>query len=202
MRRWCALAGMAMVAASMGAATPAAACSLFSRHPCTSGVYSVFHHGPYFPDYYGLPFGEDLRLTVESKVAETSGGPSDTPDNDKPDNDKADHKVDTIRQMFAALRACWVPPPQEAARPGTQLSVRFAFKRNGEMIAPPRVTYVSPGVPQETREVYLQAVTAALKRCTPLEFTDAMAGAIAGRPIAIRFVDNRSFAGKTDDHDR
>jgi hypothetical protein len=215
MRRWWALAGTAVAVASIGVATaPAAACGLFSRHPCTPGVCSVFHHGTCIPDY-GSPFGQDLRLTVESKAPETSGGPGDAQDNNKPDNnrpdsnkpdsekpgnDKPDHKVDTIRQMFAALRACWVPPPQDEARPGMQLSVRFAFKRNGEIIASPRVTYVSPGVSPETRETYLQAVTAALERCTPLDFTDGMAGAIAGKPIAIRFIDNRIFPGETDGH--
>jgi len=79
--------------------------------------------------------------------------------------------------------------------------VRFAFKRSGELIAPPRVTYVSPGVPPETRAAYLRAISAALERCTPLHFTPGMAGAIAGKPIAIRFIDNRIFEGRTiDDH--
>ena len=27
--------------------------------------------------------------------------------------------------------------------------------------------------------------------CTPLRFTEGLGGAVAGRPIAIRFVDNR-----------
>jgi hypothetical protein len=62
------------------------------------------------------------------------------------------------------------------------------------------VTYVSPGVSPETREVYLHAVLASLQRCTPLHFTDGMAGAIAGKPIAIRFVDNRILQGDTDGH--
>jgi hypothetical protein len=35
-------------------------------------------------------------------------------------------------------------------------------------------------------------VAAALKRCTPLHFSDGMGGAVAGRPIAVRFVDNRT----------
>jgi hypothetical protein len=48
-----------------------------------------------------------------------------------------------------------------------QCTVRLAFKRDGEM--------------------------AALKRCTPLHFTDGMGGAVAGRPIAIRFVDSRTI---------
>jgi hypothetical protein len=36
-------------------------------------------------------------------------------------------------------------------------------------------------------------VNAALARCTPLHFTEGMSGAVAGRPIAIRFVDNRTI---------
>jgi hypothetical protein len=72
-----------------------------------------------------------------------------------------------------------------------QMSVRFAFKRSGEIIAAPRVTYATPDVPPETRGTYLRAITAALERCTPLRFTEGFGGAVAGRPIAIRFVDNR-----------
>ncbi len=95
--------------------------------------------------------------------------------------------------MFDALRACWVPPQQEQARAGMQMSVRFALKRSGEIIATPRVTYVSPDAPPETRETYHNAITAALERCTPLHLTEGLGGAVAGRPIAVRFVDNRKL---------
>ena len=37
------------------------------------------------------------------------------------------------------------------------------------------------------------AVNAALARCTPLQFGNGMGGAVAGRPIAIRFVDDRTI---------
>ena len=93
--------------------------------------------------------------------------------------------------MFAALRACWVPPPLSDARHGMQMSVRLSFNRNGEIIGTPRVTYTTPKVPQEVKDVYHQAITAALERCTPMQFTSGMGGAIAGRPLSIRFVDNR-----------
>ena len=43
------------------------------------------------------------------------------------------------------------------------------------------------------RDKYRDAIDQALKRCTPLHFTDAMGGAVAGRPIAIRFVDERTI---------
>jgi hypothetical protein len=194
MRRLCALAGMtAMVAAAALGAEPAAACSVFSRHPCAPVVAcSVFHHGPCIPDY-GIPLPQDLRLTIESAAQPTPSATSGER------ADESEHKLNTIRAMFDALRACWVPPDKDDARPGMQMSVRFAFKRSGEMIAPPRVTYATPGVSSETRDTYLHAIDAALERCTPLHFTDGMAGAIAGKPIAIRFVDNRTFEGPTDD---
>jgi hypothetical protein len=107
--------------------------------------------------------------------------------------DTAEEKpLDSIRAMYAALRACWVPPPKDSARHGMQYTIRFAFKRDGEIIAPPRVTYASHDAPADVRDTYREAVNAALARCTPLHFSKAMAGAVAGRPIAIRFVDDRS----------
>ena len=68
--------------------------------------------------------------------------------------------------MFAALRACWVPPLKDEARHGMEYTIRFALKRDGTMIAAPRMTYSSHGVSAATRDVYRDAVDAALKRCT------------------------------------
>ena len=73
-----------------------------------------------------------------------------------------------------------------------EYTIRFALKRDGTMIAAPRMTYSSHEASAETRQVYRKAIDAALKRCTPLHFSGGMAGAVAGRPIAIRFVDDRS----------
>ncbi|HEY2526841.1 MAG TPA: hypothetical protein VGJ20_02660 [Xanthobacteraceae bacterium] len=100
--------------------------------------------------------------------------------------------VDSIAAMFTALRACWVPPPKDKARQGMEYTVRFAFKRDGEVLAPPRRTYSSHDAPTDVRDVYRDAINAALARCTPLHFSREMAEAVAGRPIAIRFVDNRT----------
>src|SRR5262249_38939041 len=162
------VAGIAAVATLY--AEPAVAVCVFRQQPCV-------------PDYE-FWVGEDLRLTIESSPDRCTST-EQRPDGSEPE-------VDSICAMFDRLRACWVPPNEDEARPGTQLSVRFAFKRSGEIIAAPRVTYVSPGVGPEMREIYLNAITAALARCTPLHFSTGMAGAVVGRPIAIRFVDNRT----------
>src|SRR5262245_6500683 len=91
-------------------------------------------------------------------------------------SDAPEPRLHSIRDMFAALRACWTPPDQDAARSGMQMSVRFAFKRNGEIIAPPRVTYTSPDASPNVRETYHHAIMTALERCTPLDFSEGLAG--------------------------
>jgi hypothetical protein len=67
----------------------------------------------------------------------------------------------------------------------------LSFKRSGEIFAPPRVTYTNKDADSDTRRSYRRAIDAAIERCTPMPFTDAMGGAIAGRTISIRFIDKR-----------
>ena len=176
-----------------------APCSVLSGHPCHPSFCGVFHGGPCFP--YDLPaLGEALRLTIVSTDDnDPTGRPAGGSDANAGDHEasKDDHALDTIRDMFAALRACWIPPPKDAARHGMEYTIRFAFKRDGEMIAPPRMTYSSHDAPAEMRNVYRDAVHAALARCTPLHFSEGMGDAVAGRPIAIRFVDDRTIGDKS-----
>jgi hypothetical protein len=180
------------------AQTPQSQCSVLSGRPCHPSFCGVFHRGPCLP-YYLPPIGEDLRLTIVStdddpthKDAGAANSDQAASGNETANDTAEEHPLDSIRAMFAALRACWVPPPKDEARHGMEYTVRFAFKRDGEIVAPPRVTYASHDAPADVRDIYRDAVNAALKRCTPLHFSDGMGGAVAGRPIAIRFVDNRS----------
>lgn len=164
-----------------------------------SSFCSVFHLGPCFPHYLP-PIGQDLRLTVIS----TDDDSANTPDagvgkkGDNADNTAHEKPLDSITEMYAALRACWTPPPKDEARHGMEYTIRFAFRRDGEIIAPPRRTYSSREASDEVRNTYRDAVDAALKRCIPLHFSKGMAGAVAGRPIAIRFVDERTHASSID----
>ena len=189
-----AASGMTSVALAQ---TPQSQCSVLSGIPCHPSFCGVFHRGPCMP-YYLPPFDEDLRLTIVSTDDNEPAGGNAAADQSSGDqagngNETADdHPLDSISAMFAALRACWVPPPQDEARHGMEYTIRFAFKRDGEIVAPPRVTYASHDAPADVRDVYRDAVNATLKRCTPLHFSDGMGGAVAGRPIAIRFVDNRT----------
>ena len=188
--------GMTSVALAQ---TPQSQCSVLSGRPCHPSFCGVFHRGPCLP-YYLPPIGEDLRLTIVStdddpthKDAGAANSDQAASANEMANDTAEEHPLDSIRDMFAALRACWVPPPRDEARHGMEYTVRFAFKRDGEIVAPPRVTYASHDAPADVRDIYRDAVNAALKRCTPLHFSGGMGGAVAGRPIAIRFVDNRSI---------
>jgi hypothetical protein len=168
--------------ALLGAPLPASAvCSVFDNRPCTPSVCSVFDGEPCQPDY-GFPLGQALRLTVQSR-------------NEAADGRRPEGKLNTLNDVFAALRACWVPPPLAEARPGMEISVRLSFNRKGEVMGEPLFTFVTPGVSPEHRGAYQRAVAAALSRCAPLPFTDGLGGAIAGRPVSIRFIDQRNQRG-------
>src|SRR6202166_4079161 len=159
-----------------------APCSVLDGRPCTPYFCSVFNHGPCIPEI-DYPYGENLQLTIESVPSR----------DDAAKYQKPDHDLDTIGDLLAALRSCWTPPPADSAQQGMQMSVRFSFKRTGEMIGAPFMTYATAGVSADVRATYLKAINASLDGCEPLKFTGGLGGAIAGRPIAIRYVDNREL---------
>jgi hypothetical protein len=142
----------------------------------------VFNDGPCIPEI-DYPYGQNLQLTIQTVPAQA----------DAAKYQKPDHDLDSIGDLFTALRSCWSPPAAASAREGMQMSVRFSFKRSGEIIASPRVTYATAEAPAEVRATYLKAINTSLAACAPLKFTGSLGGAIAGRPIAIRYVDNRDL---------
>lgn len=158
-----------------------APCSVLDRRPCTPSFCSVFHRGPCIPEI-DYPYGENLQLTIES-----------VPSQDKAKYVRPDHDLDTIGDLFAELRSCWSPPPADSAAEGMQMTVRFSFKRDGGIIAAPRLTFATAGASADTRTTYLKAINASLDACMPLKFTGGLGGALAGRPIAIRYIDNREL---------
>ncbi|MBN9586723.1 MAG: hypothetical protein J0G34_15185 [Afipia sp.] len=148
-----------------------------SRSFCNS-----IRYGPCVPRA-GHLLGDTLQVTVLSR-----------PDaKNAPDYIKPDHELNTIADLFMALRACWTPPLQETSREGLEMSVRFSLKRDGDLIGPPRITYVTDGVSQHLRDIYFNAVTASLDGCMPFALTKGFGNAIVGQPMTIRYIDNRVF---------
>ncbi|TFV70437.1 hypothetical protein E4K64_30065 [Bradyrhizobium frederickii] len=107
-----------------------------------------------------------------------------------------DAQVNTIQDVFRHLRTCWKPPPPNKARP-LDITVVVSFNRAGNILGHPRITYESAEASDNDRLQYRIAVMEALQRCTPVPFTDAMAGAAAGRPFAIQFRNRKTSPDKT-----
>jgi hypothetical protein len=159
-----------------------APCSVLEGRPCTPSFCSVFNHGPCIPEI-DYPYGENLQLTIQTVPTKDDAAKYLRPD----------HDLDSIGDLFAELRSCWSPPPPDTAHQGMQMSVRFSFRRSGEIIGVPRMTYATAGVSPEIRQTYLKAIDDSLNACAPLKFTGGLGGALAGRPIAVRYVDNREL---------
>jgi hypothetical protein len=167
---------VARPASAVDPLNPSAPCSVFDAAPCTPSYCGVFGSWPCVPAL--PPVGQGLLVTVASLMNEGGRAP--------------EGPINSLRELFAALQTCWEPPPLQESIPGMEMSVRFSFKRTGELVAPPRVTYTESKADAQTRRVYGRAIDATLERCTPMPFSEQMGAAIAGRPISVRFIDNRS----------
>jgi hypothetical protein len=95
-------------------------------------------------------------------------------------------QVNTIREAFERFSSCWKPPPAAQANP-IDITVIVSFNRAGQILGHPRITYESEHATDNDRLQYRLAVMETLQRCTPMPFTESMAGAVAGRPFAVRF---------------
>lgn len=95
-------------------------------------------------------------------------------------------RLDTIKDVFARLHSCWRPPPASRANP-IDITVVVSFNRQGAILGRPKITHESEHASDSDRLIYRVAVMEALQRCTPLPFTEALGGAIAGRPLAVPF---------------
>jgi hypothetical protein len=95
-------------------------------------------------------------------------------------------RVNTLQEVFARLFSCWKPPSAAEATP-MDITVLVSFNRSGAIMGHPRITYESPKATDSDRLAYRTAVMEALQRCSPMPFTEAMAGAVAGRPLTVLF---------------
>jgi hypothetical protein len=67
------------------------------------------------------------------------------------------------------------------------ITVIVSFNREGAILGQPRITYESANAGDNDRIAYRIAVMETLQRCAPLPFTEALGGAVAGRPLAVTF---------------
>ena len=95
-------------------------------------------------------------------------------------------KLDTLKDIFVRLHSCFKPPPLSKANP-IDITVIVSFNRAGAILGHPKITFESEQASENDRLQYRIAVMDTLQRCTPLPFTEALGGAVAGRIFAIPF---------------
>ena len=108
-------------------------------------------------------------------------------------------RIDSIRDVLARLHACWKPPPASQANP-MDITVIVSFNREGAILGHPRITHESENASDNDRLTYRMAVMETLQRCTPLPFTDALGGAVAGRPFAVPFKSRKKLPPQPAEH--
>ena len=62
-------------------------------------------------------------------------------------------RIDRIREVFLALQACW-EPPRAGGHSGQEITLRLSFKRSGELLGQPRITYYKTGGGEDEREAF------------------------------------------------
>jgi len=155
----------------------AAAILLLSFGPAAAATYegSPFYGYAFEPGGgYPLSLPQTLRATIAVPVSRMATKPADT-----------------LAELYPALAACWQVPvglgAPSAGSDDIEITLRLSLRRDGSLIGPPRVTYAA-GVAGSQRATLVRGTLDALARCTPAHITAGLGRAIAGRPVALRFV--------------
>ncbi len=93
--------------------------------------------------------------------------------------------IDTLKQLGPALAACWRPPAHST---GSQVTLAFSLSRTGALIGAPRITYAKLLGDGGAQRVFVAAALRALSACLPVSLSSGLGGAVAGRPLTIRFI--------------
>ncbi len=92
--------------------------------------------------------------------------------------------LNRLADIAPAIRACW-HPPEDAA--GMELTLVFSLDRSGAVLGKPRISYSKLRGDLDQQKRFVASILAAVAACTPLEITQALGAAIAGRPFSMRF---------------
>jgi hypothetical protein len=99
-----------------------------------------------------------------------------------------DRPLDRLRDVGPALAQCLHPLKEETGA-HREVTFVFSFRRDGRLIAPPRLSYSDPPAQSNQQHPFAAAAQEAIVDCAPLPFTARFASAIAGRPFAVRIID-------------
>ena len=91
--------------------------------------------------------------------------------------------ANTLPELFAELRACF---GASRGSYGSDVTIVFSLRRDGSMIGRPKISHAQLPGDLAAQRHFVASIASALAKCLPVPITDALGGAIAGRPIAFR----------------
>jgi hypothetical protein len=100
----------------------------------------------------------------------------------------SDRELTRLGDIGGAIRKCWRSP---GGPDGSELTIIFSFKRNGEVLGKPRISHSKLVGDEGDQKAFVASVLQAISKCTPLHLSDALGGAVAGRPFAMRFINKQ-----------
>ena len=96
---------------------------------------------------------------------------------------EAPPQVTRVHAIATGIAACWRPPHDD-----DQVTVRISFTREGAVIGEPKIVFLRPSAGQADDAALARSMMAAIRDCTPLNFSARLGSAIAGQVLAIRFI--------------
>jgi hypothetical protein len=106
---------------------------------------------------------------------------------------KSARELNTLKDIYTAVRRCYRPPSLDQSFPGMRITVQFAYTRTGDLFRKPHILFETDGISPQHQSAYRAAVAAALVLCSHLPFSESLGNAVAGRILAIQFVDERNL---------
>ena len=91
--------------------------------------------------------------------------------------------ANTLSELWRSLSTC-IQMPNESV--GSELTIVFALKRDGSLLGQPRITHSHLLGDAEAQKSFVADAIGSLAKCLPVNITDGLGGAIAGRPLSIR----------------
>ena len=92
--------------------------------------------------------------------------------------------ANTTQDLMRALTRCWRAPPGSV---GSELTLGLMLTRTGDLFGRPQITYSKLVGDPAARRRFVASVLASLAKCTPVQMTEGLGDATAGRRLTIRF---------------
>jgi hypothetical protein len=89
--------------------------------------------------------------------------------------------ANSLRELSAQLGQCLTAPGDG------EVTLRLSLRRDGALLGKTHITYSKLPADEEKKRRVLEGIAVAVDGCLPAKITDALGGAIAGRPLVLRF---------------